>query len=209
MSPRIWLPIAVLGLLGGVGAAYVGQINSADEMAGSTASQTSSDTSSDTASGSASSAQTSESRPSYAGQGLSEVDRALPEFQLPALDQTLWTAQALKGKPWVINFWATWCPPCIEEIPSMNAAYDILEPQGIGMLAINAGEGALAVETFLEKIAIDFPNVLGDADTLINWSVRALPTTIVINADGEVVYEALGPREWDDEQLLQQVVDLL
>ena len=201
MSPRVWLPIAILGLLGGVGAAYVGQINFADKPQGSTAS--------DTASDSTSTAESSESSPSYAGQGLSEVDRELPEFQLAALDQTLWNAQALKGKPWVINFWATWCPPCIEEIPSMNAAYDILEPQGIGMLAINAGEGALAVETFLEKIAIDFPNVLGDADTLINWSVRALPTTIVINADGEVVYEALGPREWDDEQLLQQVVDLL
>ena len=201
MSPRIWLPVAILGLLGGAGAAYIGQTNSAGGDAGSTAP--------DAGSGTAGSTAPSENSPSYAGQGLSKVDRPLPDFQLPALDQTLWNAQALKGKPWVINFWATWCPPCIEEIPSMNAAYDILEPQGIGMLAINAGEGALAVETFLEKIAIDFPNVLGDADTLINWSVRALPTTIVINADGEVVYEALGPREWDDEQLLQQVVDLL
>ena len=206
MSPRIWLPVAIIGLLGGAGAAYigqtnVGQTNSDSADAGSTAP--------DAGSGSAGSPESSENSPSYAGQGLSEVDRALPDFQLPALDQTMWNAQTLKGKPWVINFWATWCPPCIEEIPSMNAAYDILEPQGIGMLAINAGEGALAVETFLEKIAIDFPNVLGDADTLINWSVRALPTTIVINADGEVVYEALGPREWDDEQLLQQVVDLL
>ncbi len=142
-------------------------------------------------------------------QRLSEVDRTLPTFELKELDDSVWNAETLMGKPWVINFWATWCPPCIEEIPSMNAAYEFLEPQGVGMLAINAGEGAIAVEAFLEKISIDFPNVLGDADTLPNWAIRALPTTIVVDASGKVVYEALGPREWDDEQLLQRVVDLL
>ena len=201
MSPRVWLPVAVLGLLGGVGAAYVGQMNAEGEEPALVESSAAS--SSETAEG------PSESSKPYAGQGLSEVNRALPDFELQALDQTVWDVQTLKGKPWVINFWATWCPPCIEEIPSMNAAFEVLEPKGIGMLAINAGEGALAVETFLQQIPIDFPNVLGDTNTLVNWSVRALPTTIVINSDGEVVYEALGPREWDDEQLLQYVVDLL
>lgn len=142
-------------------------------------------------------------------QAITSVDRSLPPFELLALDNTPWTAETLKGKPWVINFWATWCPPCIEEIPSMNAAYEMLEPQGIGMLAINAGEGGIAVEEFLKKISIDFPNVLGNADTLPNWSVKALPTTIVVDAEGRVVFEALGPREWDDERLLQHVVDLL
>jgi len=91
----------------------------------------------------------------------------------------------------------------------MNAAWAILEPKGVGMLAINAGEGELAVKSFLDKIAIDFPTLMGDNDSLSNWSVRALPTTIVVNHKGQVVYEALGPREWDDEKLLQQVIDLL
>ena len=140
---------------------------------------------------------------------LSSIERTVPAFELPSIDNTLWTVDTLQGKPWVINFWATWCTPCIEEIPSMNAAFEVLEPLGIGMLAINAGEGTEAVEEFLAKIAIDFPNILGNADTLPNWSVKALPTTIVVNADGDIVYEALGPREWDDEQLLQQVVELL
>lgn len=142
-------------------------------------------------------------------QQLSKVDRKVPSFELPALDNTVWTPDTLKGKPWVINFWATWCPPCIEEIPSMNAAFEALAPQGIGMLAINAGEGTEAVEEFLQRISIEFPNVLGNADTLPNWSVKALPTTIVVDAEGNVVFEALGPREWDDERLLQNVVDLL
>ena len=188
MSPRLWLPVAVLGLAGGALVAMLsGKLSSEDVE----------------------SAALPPASNSYMQQGLTDVDRTLPAFSLPALDDTLWTPESLEGKPWVINFWATWCPPCIEEIPSMNAAYAVLEPQGVGMLAVNAGEGALAVEAFLQKISIEFPNVLGDMDSLSNWSIKALPTTIVVDADGQVVYEALGPREWDDDALLQRVIDLL
>ncbi len=139
---------------------------------------------------------------------LNEVNRVLPEFDLASMDDDQWQAESLEGKVWVINFWATWCPPCVEEIPSMNEAWRSLEDQGVGMLAINAGEGRGAVETFLKKISIDFPTLLGDGNTLANWSIRALPTTLVVNAKGEVVYEALGPRDWHEEALLAKVLEL-
>jgi len=142
-------------------------------------------------------------------QMLTAVDRTLPEFELSGTDSSVWNTEVLRGKPWIINFWATWCPPCVEEIPSMNAAYEILQPQGVGMLAINAGEGAEAVAEFLQQVPIEFPNILGDNDTLADWSVRALPTTLVVNAEGRILFEALGPRHWDDEALLQRIVDAL
>ena len=140
---------------------------------------------------------------------LKETVRDVPEFQLQSIADDLWKSDSLNGKPWVINFWATWCPPCIEEIPSMNAAWEVLEKKGYGMLAINAGEGRPAVEIFLDKIPIDFPVLLGDNNSLPNWSVRALPTTIIVNADGKVIFEALGPREWDDEALLERLANLM
>ena len=118
-------------------------------------------------------------------------------------------SDSFAGKSLLVTFFATWCPPCIEEIPSMNAAWEVLEKKGYGMLAINAGEGRPAVEIFLDKIPIDFPVLLGDNNSLPNWSVRALPTTIIVNADGEVIFEALGPREWDDEALLERLVNLM
>jgi thiol-disulfide isomerase/thioredoxin len=144
----------------------------------------------------------------HAAQLLSPVDRSLPEFDLASMNAEQWQASTLDGKIWVINFWATWCPPCVEEMPSMNEAWRALENQGVGMLAINAGEGRDAVEAFLKKIPIDFPILLGDGNSLANWSIRALPTTIVVNMKGEVVYEALGPREWNDEAMLAKILEL-
>ncbi len=144
----------------------------------------------------------------HAAELLDEVDRTLPEFDLASMDDGQWQADSLQGKVWVINFWATWCPPCVEEIPSMNEAWQAFKDQGVGMLAINAGEGRDAVETFLQKISIDFPILLGDGNSLANWSIRALPTTVIVNAEGEVVYEALGPREWHEEALLAKVLEL-
>lgn len=145
----------------------------------------------------------------FAQEGLDTVNRDAPDFSLSDIDNRVWDLGALEGQFWVINFWATWCPPCIEEIPSMNRAWEALEPHGVGMLAINAGEDRPVVEEFLTKVPIDFTTLLGSIDTLPNWSVRALPTTIVVNRNGEVIFEALGPREWDDEELLQRVIDLL
>jgi thiol-disulfide isomerase/thioredoxin len=145
----------------------------------------------------------------FAQESLTPVERDVAEFSLVGMDNKEWDAEALSGKLWVVNFWATWCPPCIEEIPSMNKAWDVLEPEGIGMLAINAGEGRVAVEEFLGKIPINFPTLLGNIDSLPNWSVRALPTTLVIDQSGKVIFEALGPREWDNQELLQEIIDLL
>ena len=140
------------------------------------------------------------------GTELDDADRALPTFSLDGLDGATWDAAALEGRPTVVNFWATWCAPCVEELPAMNAAWAELEDDGVGMLAINAGEAPETIEAFLERVPVDFPVLLGDAAaTLPDWGVRVLPTTLVVDADGRVVHEALGPRDWDDPALLDRV----
>jgi thiol-disulfide isomerase/thioredoxin len=140
-----------------------------------------------------------------ADQHLSEVDKEVPLFSNLALDGSEWDAKRLQGKPWIVNFWATWCGPCIEEMPAMNRAWQQIEQDGIGMLAINAGENRESIVSFLAKVPVDFEIVLGDAMALPDWGVRVLPTTYVIDAEGRIVYEALGPREWDDPELLDRV----
>ena len=140
---------------------------------------------------------------------LSRVDRVPPTFSLPTLGGATVDNAALVGKPWVINFWATWCSPCIEEIPAMNTAWKALEPVGVGMLAVNVGETPEAIETFAKTVPIDFPILLGDgARTLPDWGGRALPTTLIVDAEGRIVFEALGPRDWDDPALIERLAAL-
>lgn len=142
-------------------------------------------------------------------QQLSDLDQALPEFANSTFDGAEWTMEELQGKPWIVNFWATWCGPCVEEMPAMNRAWEEIESEGIGMVGINAGESKQVIAAFLEKVPVDFPVLLGDADTLPDWEVRALPTTYVVNAEGRIVHVAVGPREWDDPELLDRVRALL
>ena len=140
---------------------------------------------------------------------LTTVSRDVPTFSLRSLDGATVDNAALAGKPWVINFWATWCPPCIEEMPAMNTAWETLESADVGMLAVNVGETPEAIETFLEQVEIDFPILLGDgARTLPDWNARALPTTLIVDADGQVIFEALGPRDWDDPALIERLTAL-
>lgn len=142
-------------------------------------------------------------------ENLTAVDRDLPEFSLKGVDGSTITPESLKGKTWLINFWAVWCPPCLEELPALNNAWSQLEPHNVGMLAINIGEEAPQIEAFLAKhnLSIDFPIVIGDKyKSLGNWGGVNLPYTVVVNAQGRVVYEAAGDREWDQPEFIDAVL---
>lgn len=116
---------------------------------------------------------------------------------------------ALLGKTVVLNFWATWCPPCRDEIPSMNRAWDQLRDHDVHMLAVSLGESQERVSGFLEQFPIDFPVALDPDESLSDkWPIKVLPTTYVIDAQGRVVYSALGPREWDDPALIKKILAL-
>ncbi|WP_260293432.1 peroxiredoxin family protein [Sedimenticola hydrogenitrophicus] len=108
-----------------------------------------------------------------------------------------------RGKVLVVNFWATWCPPCRKEMPSLNRAAAWLNKYGVELIAINVGERADQVEKFLQEVPLDFP-VLLDPDTAVSsrWDAMRLPVTYVVDPQGRIVYRALGSREWDAPELL-------
>ena len=142
-------------------------------------------------------------------QPLTAVDRDLPSFSLLDFDGNPVTPETLKGKTWLINFWAVWCAPCLEELPDLNDAWAQLKDKDVGMLAINIGEEPAKIAAFLQKhnLRIDFPIVIGDKiKTLGNWSGRGLPFTVVVSPQGKVVYEATGPRDWGKPEFIDTVL---
>ncbi|NCA68516.1 MAG: TlpA family protein disulfide reductase [Sphingobacteriia bacterium] len=110
------------------------------------------------------------------------------------------------GQPLILNFWATWCPPCLAEMPAMQRAHEQVAPEGIAVVAINVGEDAETVSAFLAERPVDFPIPLDlDSSVVQRYPVKGLPTTFVIDPSGRLVYVATGEREWDDPRLLDQV----
>ena len=110
-------------------------------------------------------------------------------------------------KPVFINYWATWCPPCRAEMPSMERAWKELADEDILLIGINVGEDADTVNGFIEQVPVSFPLPM-DTDSKLTqtWPLlRGLPTTFVVDPDGRLVYLATGEREWDDPVLLDLV----
>lgn len=88
----------------------------------------------------------------------------------------------------------------------MERAWQKLESEGIAMLGINVGEDFDTVFGFTSQVDVSFPLLLDtDSKATAKWPVRGLPTTYVLNGEGEIVYQAVGGREWDDDALLDQV----
>ena len=129
-----------------------------------------------------------------------------PDFSLQDTDGKTHRLSDYRGKPVIINFWATWCPPCREELPSMNRAWHLLKQEGIAMLAINVGEDEDTIFVFSADYPTDFSILMDKSGEVIEqWPVKGLPTTYVIAPDGTIAYRAIGSREWDDKALLDMV----
>lgn len=129
-----------------------------------------------------------------------------PEIDLVDLDGKKWSLSDLKGRPVIINFWATWCPPCIEEMPSIERAWNIVKDEGIQVMAISYGEDQDLVEAFRARYPMSFPVIADTTGEVVRqWPVKGLPTTVVVNSAGEIVYQVVGTREWDDSEILNKV----
>lgn len=115
-----------------------------------------------------------------------------------------------RGKVVVLNFWATWCDPCREEMPSMQRLQDKLAGKPFAILAVDYGEGAPRINDFLKKVQVRF-TVLLDRDTsaATAWKVKVLPTTLVIDPQQRVRYVAVGDVGWDTPPVEDEIMKLL
>lgn len=132
-----------------------------------------------------------------------------PAFALPDLDDETRRLSDFLGRVVIVNFWATWCPPCRKEIPSMERAWRLLKPEGIALLAVHVGGDADTVFRFTADFDITFPILVDKTSATVNaWPVKGLPTTVVVDPRGAMALRAVGPREWDDPDVLAQLREL-
>jgi peroxiredoxin len=129
-----------------------------------------------------------------------------PDFSLRDSDGAEHRLSDYRGRVVIVNFWATWCPPCREEMPSMQRAWPAFQEKDIAMLAINVGEDADTVFEFTAYYPVEFPLLLDEDSAVIKaWPVRGLPTTFVVDPQGRIVFRAIGARKWDDPALLETI----
>jgi thiol-disulfide isomerase/thioredoxin len=120
-------------------------------------------------------------------------------FKLNDLDDNVVSLEDFKGKTVIINFWATWCPPCRRELPSMQRAYTAYKKSNLIILGINVGENWETIAPFLSPYNIGFPILLDtDSSELTRWKAIGLPTSFVVNGKGMVTHRFTGGRDWDD-----------
>lgn len=148
------------------------------------------------------------------GDGLTVTYKspAAHPLSLESLDGGVYDLVAMKGRVVVINFWATWCPPCIEELPSMQKLWDETRAGGLEILAVNLGELPDRIRAFLEEFepTLAFPILLDvEGEAFQAWGVRGLPKTFVINKRGQIVYEAEGGRDMNSEHIRERLQELM
>lgn len=132
-----------------------------------------------------------------------------PEFNLMDVDGQRHTLAMYRGKIVIVNFWATWCPPCRFELPAMEKVWERLKNKGVVILGINVGEDADTIFTFTADYPVTFPLLLdSDSSIIQKYPVIGLPTTFVINPQGRLVYKAIGTRDWNEDALVRQILEL-
>ena len=134
-----------------------------------------------------------------------------PNLRLKNMDDEIVDIKNLKGKVVVVNFWATWCPPCRREMSSLERLHLATQNKNVVVLAVNVGEDIDIVFPFMGNInpSPSFPILFdNDANVMNKWKVRGLPTTYIVNPNGKIVYRAVGGREFDHPSIQQAVVNL-
>ncbi|MCB9422286.1 MAG: TlpA family protein disulfide reductase [Ardenticatenaceae bacterium] len=144
------------------------------------------------------------SQPVASAPEVPEQGKSAPNFTSPVLSGGEVALADYSGDVVIVNFWATWCPPCKAEMPGINAFYERHQEEGLVVLAVNAKESESLVRPFIEASGFTFPVLLDPAGSVVNqYQIRSFPTTLIIDRDGVVRHIQVG---MISEQELESIV---
>ena len=149
--------------------------------------------------------------PADSGDTAPRIGKPLADFTLPDLQGRSVQLAALRGKVVFVNVWATWCPPCVEEMPTIQQLYERLHGQGLEILAVSLDNlGAQIVVPFMQSRRLSFPTLL-DTKNLVQrlYRTTGVPESFVVDKRGILVDKVVGPRDWIHPQIIAQFERLL
>ena len=133
-----------------------------------------------------------------------------PALELKDLGGQAHRLQDYRGKVVLLNFWATWCGPCRDEMPSIGELRKKLAGRPFSVLAVNVDEPDSRVRKFLTEVPLEFPVVLDEGGrTTKAWNVRILPASYLVGPDGRIRYAVIGELDWGSERVVRMITELL
>lgn len=134
---------------------------------------------------------------------LQKWNKPIPALALKDLQGTARSLKEWRGKVLVVHFWATWCEPCVAEMPTLMRLKDELRDEPFEVVAVNLGEADTRIQSFYSKLGLDFVTLLDrDGDAKKKWKVGGVPMSFVVGADGRARYRYFGEIDWTSADVL-------
>lgn len=136
-----------------------------------------------------------------------KIGAIAPDFTLPGRDDQPTSLGSFRGRTVLLNFWATWCGPCQQEMPSLEALYQRYKDRGFVILGVSLDEeGWPVVEDFLKRVPVNFPLLLDSAQAVSDaYQIYRIPETYLIDAEGRILDKFVGPQDYNQEIFYRKV----
>lgn len=135
-----------------------------------------------------------------------------PDFTLSDINGNKTSLSALRGKVVMVDFWATWCPPCRESVPDLKAIYEKYKDRGFVLLGISVDKGngiSAEVSSFVKEYSITYPVLIDDGRVNVLYGVASIPTSFIINRDGKIANKHIGFIPGSEDELSKEIEALL
>jgi len=140
-----------------------------------------------------------------------KVGTEAPGFRLPSLAGGEVDLASQRGKVVVLNLWATWCPPCVAEMPSLERLHRALSPEGLSVVTVSTDEDEASLREFVSQRALTIPVLMdpGGRVAANKYRTTGYPETFLLDREGRILKHVVGPAEWDSPEMLGELRRLL
>jgi peroxiredoxin len=141
---------------------------------------------------------------------VAALGKPAPSFELQDTNGRIWKLADLRGQVVFVNFWATWCPPCREEMPAMQKLYELMPKDSFKMLTILSNDEPALATAFAAKGGFDFPILIDPGSQVAQaYGITGVPETYIVDKQGILQQKYLGPRAWSEPAAQQMLLSYI